>query len=542
MGRAEDLEAARRKFGFTTAATPEPELPKPPPQPVKPRPAAAAPPPPQYQRRIEPPASDILRRVPPQNLEAEQAVLTSVLIENETHATVAAVITEADFYRESHRLIWRAMTELRTKGDPIDILTVNQVLKSRGVFEQVGGAQYMAELAEAMAFPQAVATHARIVKEMAAKRRLASVFTELASEAYNGVSLTALIGEAERQLEPVMKDPDAPGSRGLPQLINAKLEFMTPKDLIERRANVRREWIVDQLLARKELSLWSGKVEAGKSTVMRTLVMCVARGEMFFNRSTPKGRVLYLMLDADGESLTTEEFIKLGMQPDDDIDFLIDPIMGLRPDAFARIHQRLLATTPDLCVVDPIGRFTKVDDFLSYETTYVMAQLSELAKTTGAHMALLHHIPRGRGDEADPATAAFGSIAIAGGVNARFVCCHKTGDIYTIKSSKGKGGGFQPFPDEMTVKRDPDTGWAFIDTPFDWKAQADAVSEKVFELMQSEVDRSADWIGRELGVQRSVAGVAAKRLADMGRLLMRKEGKRHLFSGKEQNQQEFDAE
>ena len=214
--------------------------------------------------------------------------------------------------------------------------------------------------------------------------------------------------------------------------------------------------------------------------------------------------------------------------------------MCIRPNSFEQFHNKLLDLKPQLVIIDPLGRFEKVDDMSSYNMTYVMARFSELAKLTDCHMALLHHIPRGRSDDADPATAGFGSIAIAGGCNARFTFVHKAGDIYTFSSSKGKGGGFTPFDGEQRLTRDADTGWITLAGAYNFKDQARAIKGKVLDVInaaEGEVTSSA--IGRELGVQRSVAGIAAKMLADEGLCIFRKDGQKFIFTAQPGHQKDL---
>ena len=92
-------------------------------------------------------ADDILRRVPPQNLEAEQSVLGAILLENEAINQALEVLSAEDFYREPHREIFRAMAELTDKSQPVDAITLTDALRARGALESIGGPAYIAELA-----------------------------------------------------------------------------------------------------------------------------------------------------------------------------------------------------------------------------------------------------------------------------------------------------------------------------------------------------------------------------------------------------------
>jgi hypothetical protein len=482
-------------------------------------------------------SDDILRRLPPQNLEAEQSVLGAILLDNESIEEANRILKIEHFYRESHREIFKAMRTLWRDKVAIDAVTLTAELTNRKKIEEVGGPAYLAELASVVPTARNIAHYSNIVKSKSISREIASQATHIATLAYEGVSSDALVGEALRLLNPVVEDNGKPK---LPQLIERDIEVLSSREFAARHVSAeKRDWVVDGFLARKEVSLWAGKVEAGKTTLMRTLVMCVSRGQDFLERRTYESRVLYVMLDADGEGLTYEEFQCLGWDPTrDEIDFLIDPVMALRPNSFEQFHQTLLTLKPKFVVIDPLGRFQKITDFLGYETTYAMAQFSELAKQADCHIALLHHIPRGRNDTDDAATAGFGSIAIAGGCNARFVCTKKAGGIYTLQTSRGKGGGFVPFDAEQVLNRDETTHWVTLRGTYDWKEQSRAVQPAVLAAInESDDELSANELGRLVGVKRSIAGSAAKALATLGDVSMRiAKGNKHFFSRKDVQQ------
>jgi replicative DNA helicase len=130
-------------------------------------------------------ADDILRRVPPQNLEAEQSVLGAILLDNDAINQALEILNEADFYRESHREIFRAMAGLSDRNQPVDAITLTDALRTRGALEAIGGPAYIAELAACVPTAANIGHYARIVREKAVLRSLASVTTEIAAGAYD---------------------------------------------------------------------------------------------------------------------------------------------------------------------------------------------------------------------------------------------------------------------------------------------------------------------------------------------------------------------
>ena len=89
-----------------------------------------------------------LGRVPPHDIEAEQAVIGSMLTDKDAVISAMEVLKKEDFYREDNQVIYEAIVNLNSKGEPVDIITVKAELESMGMFEKVGGLEYITELPE----------------------------------------------------------------------------------------------------------------------------------------------------------------------------------------------------------------------------------------------------------------------------------------------------------------------------------------------------------------------------------------------------------
>jgi len=127
---------------------------------------------------------DNLRKVPPQNLEAESSVLGGILLENEAVNLVLEIVRPEDFYRESHRKIFRAIIELSDRSEPVDLITLSDFLKGRGELDAVGGTAYLASLADFVPTAANISFYARIVREKAILRSLITTATEIATRGY----------------------------------------------------------------------------------------------------------------------------------------------------------------------------------------------------------------------------------------------------------------------------------------------------------------------------------------------------------------------
>jgi replicative DNA helicase len=131
-----------------------------------------------------PKVESLLNRLPPQNIEAEQAVLGGIMIENEAINRVLEFLDPEDFYRESHRKIFRVMVDLSEKGEPIDLVTLTNQLKTKDEFEEVGGATYLSLLVDGIPTAANGATYAKIIREKAILRKLIQGATEIVTRGY----------------------------------------------------------------------------------------------------------------------------------------------------------------------------------------------------------------------------------------------------------------------------------------------------------------------------------------------------------------------
>lgn len=142
-----------------------------------------------------------IRKLPPQNLEAEESVLGGVLIDNSALDRALELVEPDDFYREAHRKIMRAMLGLHERNEPVDLVTLSDELRRRGDLQDVGGSPYLVELAEKVPTAANVAHYARIVRERAVLRSLIETSTEIVTQAYQGrKDVDSFLDEAEHKI------------------------------------------------------------------------------------------------------------------------------------------------------------------------------------------------------------------------------------------------------------------------------------------------------------------------------------------------------
>ncbi|NMG67830.1 replicative DNA helicase [Azoarcus indigens] len=141
-------------------------------------------------------------KLPPHSLEAEQSLIGGILLDNQAWERIADLASEADFYRDDHRRIFKQISKLIDLGKPADVVTVFESLEKSGEAEQAGGLAYLAEIANNTPSAANIRRYAEIVRERAILRKLVAVGDEIASSALSpsGKDAKALLDEAEAKV------------------------------------------------------------------------------------------------------------------------------------------------------------------------------------------------------------------------------------------------------------------------------------------------------------------------------------------------------
>ena len=143
----------------------------------------------------------MLEKAPPQNIEAEQSVLGAVMIDPGAIAKISDLLQTDDFYREAHRLIFRAAMSLFERGEGIDFITVTDALNRDEALERVGGISYVTSLANGIPTAANIVYHAKIVQEKSLLRKLIHAATDIAAMGYDeNEEVEKVLDQAEQKI------------------------------------------------------------------------------------------------------------------------------------------------------------------------------------------------------------------------------------------------------------------------------------------------------------------------------------------------------
>jgi replicative DNA helicase len=183
------------------------------------------------------PETEALGKVPPQNLEAEQAVLGAILIDNASLNKALEIIHPDDFYRDSHRRIFSAILDLNERNEVVDLITLTDQLRSKSELEGVGGATYLSTLVNSIPTAANIRQHSRIIHEKAILRNLIAVATDIVGQGYDDTGrVEELLDFAERSVFGISEKKLKPSFVPVKEII--KGSFETIERLYEKKERV----------------------------------------------------------------------------------------------------------------------------------------------------------------------------------------------------------------------------------------------------------------------------------------------------------------
>ncbi|EYF04239.1 replicative DNA helicase [Chondromyces apiculatus] len=177
-------------------------------------------------RKLEP--LSIAGRVPPHDLDAEAAVLSAILLDRDALDRVLEILKPEHFYHDAHGRIYEGAQELALAGTPIDIISVSSWLRDRERLQQIGGAAYLATLADATPAVSHVAAHARVVYEKWRLRQLIATCQRVSAEGYGDVGeVQAFIDGAEQSIYHLARTPQGTSTQPIAMALRAAFEQIT---------------------------------------------------------------------------------------------------------------------------------------------------------------------------------------------------------------------------------------------------------------------------------------------------------------------------
>jgi len=169
--------------------------------------------------------SEMIQRIPPNNIEAEQSVLGAMLLDKEAISTATEYISGDDFYREAHKEIFEAIVDIYNRGEPVDLITLTEKLKTRNTLEAVGGITFLTNLMDAVPTTHNVKYYAKIVEDKSLLRKLIKSSNEIIQKSYQAEEdIGEIIDDAEKGIFNISLKRSTQGFVHLKNILNANFD------------------------------------------------------------------------------------------------------------------------------------------------------------------------------------------------------------------------------------------------------------------------------------------------------------------------------
>jgi replicative DNA helicase len=252
-------------------------------------------------------------KLPPQNIEAEQCVLGSILLENNVINNILEIINPEgdDFYSDAHRKIFNVIVELYEKNEPLDLVTLNNALKDKKILDAVGGTAYLASLVDNVPSAANAVNYARIVKEKAILRGLITTATEIIDSCYQPDNeVDGILDRAEHGIFEISQNKVRPSFAPIKDLIKESFhaieELFTRKELITGVPTGFDK--LDDLtsgLQKSELIIIAGRPSMGKTAFALNMALHAAMREniptAIFSLEMSKEQLAFRLLSSEAK-------------------------------------------------------------------------------------------------------------------------------------------------------------------------------------------------------------------------------------------------
>src|SRR5690625_3798544 len=271
-------------------------------------------------------------RVPPNSIEAEQAVLGAIFLKPEAFSTAAERLSPADFYRTNHQVIFGAMLALFEKGEPIDLITVTTLLTNENKIDVAGGVMYLTELSESVPTAANIDYYSQIVEEKALLRRLIQTATDIVTQTFSREDeVEEVLDEAEKNILSVASRKNAQAFKPIKDVLievydNIEMLHHAKDDVTGIPTGYRDLDRITSGFQRNDLIIIAARPSMGKTAFALNIAQNVATGTdenvAIFSLEMGAEQLVQRMLCAEGNidsqrlrtgKLTDEDWSKLTM-------------------------------------------------------------------------------------------------------------------------------------------------------------------------------------------------------------------------------------
>ncbi|MFP4226134.1 MAG: replicative DNA helicase [Desulfobacterales bacterium] len=168
-----------------------------------------------------------LNKLPPHNLDAEESLISAILLDNNTLLEILDILSPPDFYKSAHQIIFEGITELFNRGEPIDLVTLADHIQGKNQLESIGGAVYLAKLVDEAPVPSNAKNYAVIIREKAALRRLITAANKITTSCFDySISAEDVIDFAEKTIFEIAENKSKQSIFPISKIIESNIDIL----------------------------------------------------------------------------------------------------------------------------------------------------------------------------------------------------------------------------------------------------------------------------------------------------------------------------
>ena len=344
-------------------------------------------------------------KVPPHSIEAEQSVLGGLMLDNNAWDTVSETVSEENFYRHDHRLIFRTMTKLVNNSQPLDVVTLSEELDRVGELDNAGGLEYLVDLARNTPSASNIRAYSEIVRDRALLRQMITAANEIAESAFtpDGRASEEILNEAEQKIFQIAEDrPNQGGPEDINPLLKRavdKIDFLFNNDSDMTGVTTGFDDLDKKTAGMQpsDLIIVAARPSMGKTTFAMNLVenalMASNRPVLVFSLEMPADQLVTRMLSSLGRIDQTR--IRTGKLEDDDWPKLttavnimrdkplfIDDTAGISPNEMRARARRIVREHGDLSLI--MVDYLQLMQIKTGNTEGRTAEISEISRSLKA--------------------------------------------------------------------------------------------------------------------------------------------------------------
>lgn len=354
--------------------------------------------------------------IPPHNLEAERALLGSIIINPDIFSRLAESIKTEDLFILRHRYIWEAVLLLSNQGTAVDLLTILEVLKTKNQLSEVGGISYLLQLLQETPTCMHAESYALIVKEYAYKRHIAISSSKMAQCAYSQKPFSQI----EKEIEELVSSFST---------VSVKTErLVISADRLCSSSMGELTWILKDWIMAGGINLIAGMPAAGKSFLTLDLAIGIAStGFAWNNQEVTKGKVMYHFLDGSLRGMRMR-VLKLcaarEIQPPANLFFDFSPLNLREKSDILSLRQMVKKRGISVVIFDVMAKFMPgADENSVAEISPIMNAMREISNQLGTAFILIHHL--NKGTNSNISYRVRGSTDILGSVDTAIIVNHE---------------------------------------------------------------------------------------------------------------------